>query len=169
MAAARAESTSTRTPAKPTADQMRVLKILEQLDGAPDSRGSGKLFQGHRVPHGATDGGKEGGRPAGEGRAYGNLGITYYSFGGLCEGHRVPRAAPGDCTGGGRPGGGEGSAFANLGNADQSQGGYAKAIEYHTQHLAIAKEVGDRAGEGAAYGNLGNAYGSQGDNAKAIE
>ena len=88
---------------------------------------------------------------------------------GLFQGHRVPRAAPGDCTGGGRPGGGEGSAFANLGNADQSQGGYAKAIEYHTQHLAIAKEVGDRAGEGAAYGNLGNAYGSQGDNAKAIE
>jgi len=108
MAAARAEITSTRTPAKPTADQMRVLKILEQLDGAPDSRGSGKLFQGHRVPHGATDGGKEGGRPAGEGRAYGNLGITYYSL-----------------------------------------GDYAKAIEYHGQHLAIAQEVGDRAGERA--------------------
>ena len=56
-----------------------------------------------------------------------------------------------------------------LGNAYQSLGGYAKAIEYHTQWLAIAKEVGDRAGEGGAYGNLGNAYGSQGDFAKAIE
>ena len=34
---------------------------------------------------------------------------------------------------------------------------YSKAIEYHTQDLAIAKEVGDRAGEGRAYGNLGSA------------
>jgi hypothetical protein len=34
---------------------------------------------------------------------------------------------------------GEGSAYANLGNADHSQGAYAKAIEYHMQHLAIAK------------------------------
>ena len=39
----------------------------------------------------------------------------------------------------------------------------------HAQHLAIAKEVGDRAGEGWAYANLGNAHGSQGDYAKAIE
>ena len=29
----------TRTAAKPTADQMRVLEILEQLDGAADWRG----------------------------------------------------------------------------------------------------------------------------------
>ena len=43
------------------------------------------------------------------------------------------------------------------------------AIEYHTQHLAIAKELSDRTGEGAAYGNLGIAYRSQGDYAKAIE
>jgi hypothetical protein len=34
-------------------------------------------------------------------------------------------------------------AYANLGNA---QGDFSKAIEYHAQHLAIAKEVGDRAG-----------------------
>jgi len=50
----------------------------------------------------------------------------------------------------------------------QLQGGFSKAIAYHTQCLAIAKEVGDRAGEGHAYGNLGNAYQSQGDYAKAI-
>jgi tetratricopeptide (TPR) repeat protein len=43
------------------------------------------------------------------------------------------------------------------------------AIECHTQHLAIAKEVGDRAGEGKAYRNLGCAYESQGDFRKAIE
>ena len=46
---------------------------------------------------------------------------------------------------------------------------YVKAIEYHRQRLAIAKEVGDRAGEGLTYGNLGNAYRSQGDFSKAIE
>jgi hypothetical protein len=44
-----------------------------------------------------------------------------------------------------------------------------KAIEYHTQRLAIAKEVGDRAGEGAAYGSLGCAYNLQGSVSKAIE
>ena len=32
-------------------------------------------------------------------------------------------------------------------------GDYAKAIEYHGQRLAIAKEVSNRAGEGRAYGN----------------
>jgi tetratricopeptide (TPR) repeat protein len=45
----------------------------------------------------------------------------------------------------------------------------ARAIEYHTQDLEIAKEVGDRAGEGRAYGNIGNVYQSQGDFSKAIE
>jgi hypothetical protein len=53
---------------------------------------------------------------------------------------------------------GEGRAYGNLGNAYDSQGDYAKAVEYHAQSLAIAKEVGDQAGEGRAYGNLGNSY-----------
>ena len=64
---------------------------------------------------------------------------------------------------------GEGTAYGNLGIAYRSQGDFSKAIEYQTQHLAIAKEVGDRAGEGAAYGNLGNAYGSQGDFSEALK
>jgi tetratricopeptide (TPR) repeat protein len=77
--------------------------------------------------------------------------------GGLCEGHRVPRAATWRlqrrwATGRGR-----------AGRTGTSASRIAKAIEYHTQHLAIAKEVGDRAGEGRAYGNLGSAYESQGD------
>ena len=42
-------------------------------------------------------------------------------------------------------------AYGNLGNAYQSQGDFSKAIKYYVQHLAIAKEVGDRAGEGVAY------------------
>jgi tetratricopeptide (TPR) repeat protein len=53
--------------------------------------------------------------------------------------------------------------------AYQSQVDFSKGIEYHTQDLAIAKEVGDRAGEGRAYGNLCNAYQSQGDFIKTIE
>ena len=39
-----------------------------------------------------------------------------------------------------------------LGNAYQSLGDFSQAIEHHTQDLAIAKEVGDRAGEGTAFG-----------------
>jgi tetratricopeptide (TPR) repeat protein len=107
------------------------------------------------------------GHRAGEGRAYGNLGIAYGSQGG----YRNALQHHGQCLAflkevGDRAG--EGQAYANLGNAYYSQGDYAKAIKYHTQELAIAKEVGDRAGEGRAYGDLGIAYGSQGDYAKAI-
>ncbi len=32
-------------------------------------------------------------------------------------------------------------------NAYQSLGNFFKAIEYHTQHLVIAKEMGDREGD----------------------
>jgi tetratricopeptide (TPR) repeat protein len=42
------------------------------------------------------------------------------------------------------------------------------AIKYYRQHLAIVKEVGDRAGKGKAHANLGNACQSQGDLSKAI-
>ena len=37
-------------------------------------------------------------------------------------------------------------------------GEYRRAIEYHEQHLTIAREIGDRLGEGHALGNLGLAY-----------
>jgi tetratricopeptide (TPR) repeat protein len=57
----------------------------------------------------------------------------------------------------------------NLCNVYQSLGTYSEAIEYHTQCLAIAEEVCDRAGEGRAYGNLGISYTSLGDFSKAIE
>jgi tetratricopeptide (TPR) repeat protein len=56
-----------------------------------------------------------------------------------------------------------------LGRAYQSLGSFSKALEYHKEHLTMAKEVGDRAGEGRAYANLGNAYRSQGDFSKAIQ
>ena len=63
---------------------------------------------------------------------------------------------------------GKGQAYGNLGSVYSSQGAFSKAIEYHTQELAITKEVSDRAKEGAAYSNLGNEYYSQGDYAKAV-
>ena len=59
--------------------------------------------------------------------------------------------------------------YSTLGRAYRSQGDYAKTIEHHTQDLAIAKEVGDRAGEGITYGNIGCVYHEQGDFANAIE
>jgi hypothetical protein len=74
------------------------------------------------------------------------------------------RAGPSNCKGVGLPGGGGRGV-----REPKSQGDFSKAIKYHAHHLAIAKEVGDRAGEGAAYGNLGNAYQSQGDFSKAIK
>ena len=64
---------------------------------------------------------------------------------------------------------GEGWALGNLGNAYNSVGNYAKAIEYTQQSLAIAREIKDRQGEGLALGNLGNAYHSLGNYGKAIE
>ena len=45
---------------------------------------------------------------------------------------------------------GEDRAYGNLGNAYWSLGDFSQAIEHLTQHLAIAKDVGDRAGEGGA-------------------
>ena len=59
--------------------------------------------------------------------------------------------------------------YCTLGRAYQNLGNFSKALEYHMQHLAIAKEVGDSAGEGQAYANLGNAYESKGAFSKAID
>ncbi|WP_371259651.1 CHAT domain-containing protein [Calothrix sp. 336/3] len=56
-----------------------------------------------------------------------------------------------------------------MGIAYYSLGDYQKAIEFHQQGLAIAKQIGDKAGEGRALGNLGSAYHSLGDYQKAIE
>jgi hypothetical protein len=50
---------------------------------------------------------------------------------------------------------GEGKAYGSLGSTYLSQGEIGKAVEYHAQDLAIAKEVGDRAGEGMADGKGG--------------
>ena len=44
-----------------------------------------------------------------------------------------------------------------------------RAIEYHEQVLAIAREFGDRRGEGAALGNLGGPTTDLGEVRRAIE
>ena len=53
-------------------------------------------------------------------------------------------------------------------NAYQLQGDFSKAIDHHAQHLAIAKEVGDRAGEGAAYVKLGTCHMHLNEYVKAV-
>ncbi|XP_067046750.1 tetratricopeptide repeat protein 28-like [Acropora muricata] len=111
---------------------------------------------------------KEIGDRAGEGGAYGNLGIAYKSLGDYQKAikyheKRLKIAKEiGDRAG-------EGRAYGNLGNAYKSLAHYQKAIEYHEKYLKIAEEIGDRAGEGRALGNLGIAYDSLGKYQKAIE
>ena len=110
---------------------------------------------------------KEVGDKAGEGQAYGNLGIAYRSLGDFHkaieyhECHLQIAKEVGDKAG-------EGRAYGNLGNAYQRLGEFYKTIGYHERHLQIAKELQDKAGEGQAYGNLGNAYHSLGNFHKAI-
>ena len=105
---------------------------------------------------------------AGEGSAYGNLGIAYHSLGDFqkaIEYHerqlKISKEV-GDKSG-------EGSAYGNLGIAYRNLGVFQKAIEYHKRQLRIMKEVEDRVGKGRAYGNLGNAFMILGDFQKAIE
>ena len=60
-------------------------------------------------------------------------------------------------------------AYHNLGSAYYRLGDIHQAIEYHKQHLSIAKELGDRADERNAHHNLGSAYEKLGDFNQAIE
>jgi tetratricopeptide (TPR) repeat protein len=160
MAAARADM---RTAAKPTADQMCVLKILEQLAGAADWRGVAAQERAARAVAAAV----RTSMPSKAAWVYCILGIAYKSLGSFSKAityhaqHLAIAKEVGDRAG-------EGRAYANLGCAYGSQGDFSQAITYHVQHLVIAKEVGDRAGQGAAYGNLGCAYQSQGDFSQAI-
>ena len=49
-----------------------------------------------------------------------------------------------------------------LGLAYQSLGNYSEAIEYHSQHLDLAKQIKDAEAEQNALCNLGNVYGAVG-------
>ncbi|MDT5296717.1 MAG: hypothetical protein QOJ76_3597 [Acidobacteriota bacterium] len=56
----------------------------------------------------------------------------------------------------------------NLGLAYADLGETRRAIEFHEQHLAIAREIGDRGGEGNALFNTSLVLDTLGDRAKAI-
>ena len=75
---------------------------------------------------------------------YLNLGDCYFELGELCASDQDP------C------------------NACNGLNYYAKAIELHKQHMAIAHDMGDRSGQGTAFGNLGSCYESLGDFVEAI-
>ena len=108
------------------------------------------------------------GNKAGEGRAYGNLGIAYWSLGDFHkaieyhEHHLQIAKEVGDKDG-------EGRSYGNLGNAYQSLGDFYKAIEHYEHRLQIAKEVGDKDGEGQGYANLGITYSLLNDMSKDRE
>ena len=111
---------------------------------------------------------KEVGDKAGEGGAYGNLGIVYSSLGDFrkaIEHHQLRLGIAKEV----QDRAGEGRAYGNLGNDYRDLGDFRKAIEYQQMRLSIAKEVNDRAEEGRAYSSLGNCYHSIGDFKKAID
>ena len=57
----------------------------------------------------------------------------------------------------------------NLGICHHKLGEYRRAIDLHSQALAIARETGDRAGESADLGNLGICHFSLGEYRRAID
>ena len=57
----------------------------------------------------------------------------------------------------------------SLGLCRFSLGEYERAIDLHTQALAIARDTGDRQGEGVHLGNLGNCHTSLGEYERAID
>jgi tetratricopeptide (TPR) repeat protein len=153
-----------RTAAKPTADQMRVLKILEQLEDAADWRGVAAQERAAKAVAAAV----RTSMPGYASFVYCTLGNTHNALGTFAKAieyhmeHLTMAKEVGDRAG-------EGMAYGNLGNAYRSLGDLSKAREYQMQQMAIAKEVGDRAGEVRAYANLGNVYDALGDYSKAIK
>ena len=130
VAATRADTTA----AKPTADQMHVLKILAQLYGAADWRGVAAQERAARAVAAAV-------RDFDAGHCCVGLRHPRHCVsvaGELLQGHRVPHAGPGDCKGGGRPGGGgQGS---NLGTYHTHLND-VKAVAYFEANHALATSL----------------------------
>ena len=83
---------------------------------------------------------------AGEGQAFGNLGITHNN---RCDFHKAIKYHERDLQIAKEVGdkAEEGRAYGNLGIAYHRLSDFHKAMEYHECYLQIAKEVGDKAGE----------------------
>jgi hypothetical protein len=85
------------------------------------------------------------------------------------------RIVTGDTAPGTKPGAAGARSVAIGGNADGNtimtgDGGETRRdIELYKQHLATAREIGDRHGEGSALGNLGIAYTNLGETRRALE
>ncbi|GCB63149.1 hypothetical protein scyTo_0007348 [Scyliorhinus torazame] len=111
---------------------------------------------------------KELGDRAAQGRAYGNLGNTYYllgNFGNAVKSHqeRLEIAKEfGDKSA-------ERRACSNLGNACVFLGEFAMATEYYKRTLHLARQLKDKAIEAQACYSLGNTYTLLQDYEKAIE
>ena len=111
---------------------------------------------------------KEVGDRAGEGCAYGHLGLVYQNlkeFQRAIEYHNqhlmiAKEVGNRAC---------ERIAYRNLGLVYHSLDEFQRAIEYTNKSLIIAEEDGDRAGQGEDYGTLGNIYLFLGQYQRAIE
>ena len=105
---------------------------------------------------------------AGEGSAYGNLGIAHYGLGEFKEAlNYYERALKIAKEVGDRAG--EERSYSYLGIAYYGLGDFKKAIDYHERALKIAKQIENRTGEGGAYANLGNAHEGLGNFKTAID
>ena len=60
-------------------------------------------------------------------------------------------------------------ALGNLGGVFHRFGQFDKAVEFHTKHLIISRELGGRTEEGGSLGNLGAAFYGLGQIDKAME
>jgi tetratricopeptide (TPR) repeat protein len=103
-----------------------------------------------------------------EGRAFGNLGLTYSALGEMHQAihHFDQSLAIGREI---RDRESESAALSNLGIAYFSLGEVRRAIDYYEQSLAMNREAGDRHRGGQNLGNLGSAYLSLGETHRAIE
>ena len=87
--------------------------------------------------------------------ALGNLGNCRFSLGEYRAGHRPVHPGAGHRPRHRRPPG-RGRRAGQPGALPLQPGRVRRAIDLHTQALAIARDIGDRRGEGAWLGNLGN-------------
>ena len=135
VAAARAD---TRTAAKPTADQMRVVKMLEQLAGAANWRGVAAQEGAARAVAAAV----RTSMPSIASGVYSILGIAYYSLGDFSKAidhHGLDLAIAKEV--GDRAG--EGRAYGNLGTGHMHLNEDVKVVAYfEAQHdLAISLKL----------------------------
>ena len=148
-------TTSRRWPSPARSGQ----KERRSQPGQPGQRlrRSGRDAKGHRILRACPGHRSRDRRPKGRREPAGQPGQCLRRPGRDAQGHRVPRAglwpshARSATEGAKEPPGQPGLAYAELGET-------RKAIEYHEQALAIAREIGDKQNEGEFLCNLGKAY-----------